>query len=431
MLADRLMQMPSAQQFLNALLYDLSERRSLLVLLPAGIETRDPWYALEGHLVRRDFHIEEIVLPALPTETSPTVALGKALNVQWPEDSSPRSIVNLMLSQDLPEIIHLTGFDELAEPVQRTWVAFLSDWAQVSKNLFDREATIPPALILFAPGSAFPPPIPESDLYLSIHYWWGFPSALEVQMLCRLENASGERASLLRWREHLIPSLIGNDIALAGHLWDQLSLDFDQLLPLLQSFGEQRGWTRQDLQAWDAEELLLALTHNETYPSRNPSPHWYQLWARGVLNWTPEYGTELHTAALALLERTEDLQHRLWRGQASLLLPLIDNVRLTLCRHLSRQYGHDWPVRWYQPDVAEEAAAVRDNPFACQWGHLAWLLKNCDFLREERGLRSVVDLTRWTRNQLAHYRPVTLSDFDRLWREIYQLQQKIKVDVSA
>ena len=431
MLADTLMRAPSVQQFLNALLDDLSERRSLLVLLPEGIEARDPWYALEGHLVRRDFYIKEIVLPDLPTDSSPPVALGNTLNVQWPEDSSPRNIANLMLSQDLPEIIHLTGFDELAESAKRTWGAFLSDWARASKNILDQEATTPPALILFALGSAFPLPLPESDLYLAIHHWWGFPSALEVQMLCRLENVNGEQVPLRRWREHLLPSLVGNDIALAGHLWDQLSLDFDQLLSLLQSYGERRGWTRRDLQAWDVEELLLTLTSNETHPPYNPSPRWYHLWARGVLNWTPEYGTELHTAALALLCRTEDIQHRLWRGQASLLFPVVDNVRLTLCRHLSRRYGQDWPVRWRPPDSEVEARAVQDNPLTCQWGHLAWLLNHCGYLREEWRLRDVVRSARWMRNELAHYRPIALGHFERLWREIQHLQQEIQVALSV
>lgn len=431
MLTDMLMQTPSVQQFLNALLDDLSERRSLLVLLPEGIETRDPWYALEGHLVRRDFDIEEIVLPDLPTEPSLPVALGNALNAQWPGDSSPRSIANLMLSQDLPEIIHLTGFDELAESSKRTWGAFLSDWARASKNILDQEATTPPALILFALGAAFPLPLPESDLYLAIHHWWGFPSALEVQMLCRSENVNGEQVPLRRWREHLLPSLVGNDIALAGHLWDQLHLDFDQLLPLLQSFGKLRGWTLQDLQAWDAEELLFPLTSNEAHPSRIPPPRWNQLWSRGVLNWTPEYGIEIHTAALALLNRAEDLQHRLWRGQTSLLFPLIDNVRLALCRHMSRQYGQDWPIRWYPPDIEEEARAVQDSPLACQWGHLAWLLNNCGYLHGERRLRDVVKPARWIRNELAHYRPVSLSQFEGLWRQIQQLQQEIQVTVSV
>lgn len=420
MLTDKLVQAPSVQQFLNILLEDLSARRNHLVLLPAGVEALDLWRAMERRLVHREFHIEEVSLPILPSDALPAVALGKALNVQWPQASSPRSVANLMISEGLPEIIHLAGFDELSESARAIWLAFLLEWTEVSKNLFDRNLT-PPTLSLFTPGSVFlPRQVPESALHLSVQYWWGLPSALEVQMLCRSESARGERSPLHRWREHLIPAVIGNDLPLAEHLWDHLHLDCNQLLPLLRAFGEQRGWTSQLLQTWGVEDFLLTPTSNDTRPSPIPS-HWYQLWTHGALNWTPEYGLELHPAALALLGRAEDLQHRLWRGQTSLLLPLIDKVRLTICRHLSQRYGENWPVRWRQPDVAEEAAAVRDNPFACQWGHLSQLLKNCGSLRQERHLLPVVDLTRWVRNQLAHYRPIKLRDFEGLWREIYQL----------
>ena len=430
MLANMLMQMASVQQFLNALLDDLAARRNPLVLLSAGVEAVDLWQAMEEHLARREFYIEEISLPDLPRDASPAVALGKALELQWPEAASPRSVGNLMISEGLPEIIQLKGFEELPESARTSWLTFLLEWTKVSKNLFDQNFT-PSALILLIPGPALPNQVPESDLYLSVHYWWGFPSALEVQMLCRLENTGSEQSPLCRWREHLIPAITGNDISLAEHLWDHLHLDCDQLFLLLRAFGEQRGWTSQLLQTWGAEDFLLTFTSEEMRPSRIPSPHWYQLWTHGALNWTPEYGIELHTAALALLGRTEDLQHRLWRGQASLLLPLIDNVRLTICRHLTQRYGRDWPVRWGQPVVEEEAAAVQDNPFACQWGHLAWLLKSCGSFRKEQHLLSVVKLTHWVRNQIAHYRPIELRDFEGLWREMHHLQQKIKVTLSV
>ena len=432
LLANRLMQVPSVQQFLNALLGDLSERRSLLVLLPAEMKAIDLWYAIERHLVRQDFHIEEILLPALPTEDSPTVALGEALNVQWPEDSSPRSIVNLMISKGLPDIVHLKGFDELPEPARTTWLIFLSEWAQVSQGLSTRKDVLP-ALILFTPGFTLPAKVPESNVRLSVHHWWGFPSALEVQLLCRLESASDEQSPRHRWREHLIPAVAGSDIMLAGHLYDHLDLDSPRLLSLLQEFGDQFRWTRQDLQEWGADDFLRTHTHNEG-PLSSPPLRWYRLWTHGALNWTPEYGLELHTAALALLNRTEDVKHRLWRGQTSLLFPLIDNVRLAICRHLSHRYGKNWPVRWDQPRHDSDAAAVRDTPLACQWSHLALLFKpgSCAPLhREQYHLQSVVQLTSQIRNKLAHYQPITLGDFERLWREMRQLPQRIKVTMSA
>ena len=223
--------------------------------------------------------------------------------------------------------------------------------------------------------------------------------------------------------------MAGNDVALARHLWNHPNLDSAQLPSLLQEFGYQYGWTRRHLHDWDADDFLLISTHNEVHPS-SPPLRGYQLWAHGALNWTPEYGLELHTAALALLGRTEDLQHRLWRGQTSLLFPLIDNVRLAICRYLSRRYEKGWPV-WLPPHDENEAYAVQDNPLACQWGHLARLINHCGLLRKERILRPVVNLTWRIRNELAHYRPIPLSDFSKLWIELHQLQQKIKVNVSA
>ena len=188
------MQVPSVQQFLNALLEDFSDRRSHLVLLPIGVEALDLWHAIEGYLFHKEVHVEEISLPSLPDNASPAGALGQTLNIKWPRPTSPRSIENLMISEGLPDIIHLRGFDELSEfTVRKTWLTFVSEWAQVSQNL----SHAPPSLSLFTPGSALPAKVPESNVRLSVHYWWGFPSALEMQLLCRLENTSGERSSSL------------------------------------------------------------------------------------------------------------------------------------------------------------------------------------------------------------------------------------------
>ena len=429
MLADLLLQVPSVREFLNTLLADLSGRRSLLVLLPEGVEAGDLWNSI-GHLIRHKFHTEEIMLPDLETNVLPAAALGRALNVEWPEDSSPRSIENLMISEDLPEILYLQGFNELSEPTQKTWLAFLSRWAQVSQSL-----SSPPALILFTPGYLLPVKVPEDNVRLSIHYWWGFPSALEIQLLYRLRNAGDEQSPRHRWSEHLISAIAGNDVTLAEYLWDHPNIYPDRLPSLLQEFGtHQRGWTRQDLQEWGADDFLVTPIHDEGRPSSSPPLSWCQLWAHGALNWTPEYGLELHTSALALLNHTEDLQHRLWRGQTSLLFPLIDNVRLSICRHLSSRYGKGWPVRWQEPDNNLDKAAVETNPLACQWSHLAMLFNSNSGVplgREQRELISVVRQARQIRNKLAHYQLIALYDFEKLWAEIGRIQSKIRVVVPA
>lgn len=155
MLTDTLMHAPSVQRFVDALFDDLSTRRSHLVLFPTEAEPIDLWPALEGRLFRQDFYVEEIVLPELPSKERPVIALGEALDVQWPEASSPRSVANLMISGNLPQIIHLKGFEELPEPDRKTWVKFVLDWTQTSKSLSDRNFD-PPALSIFTPGPALP-----------------------------------------------------------------------------------------------------------------------------------------------------------------------------------------------------------------------------------------------------------------------------------
>lgn len=50
----------------------------------------------------------------------------------------------------------------------------------------------------------------------------------------------------------------------------------------------------------------------------------------------------------------EDIDHRLWRGQAALLLPFLDSIRLDLCAELTSLHGRDWPIRWKRPIAVDQ-----------------------------------------------------------------------------
>jgi hypothetical protein len=376
-------QLPSVQQFLGTLADELANRRSLLVLLPTGIDPAEVWSILRGELWRRDFGFEEISLPSLPENHVPAVALGAALRVRWPSPETPRTIANLIATENLPDVVQLEGLDQLPPPAREAWTTFLAQWAQANQTIADRGGD-PTALCMVVPATAVLPKLPESGVYLAVHWWWGFPSALEMRLLCRLGNeVGGNRDTVAQWREHVLPALAGNDVSLVEHLWNDLALGESDLTTRLRSFAEQRGWNTTALQAWGTDELVATPGHHRDYPTLVPPPPLRTLWAHGAVGWTAEYGVELHTAALAVLERDQELNHRLWRGQAELLLPLIDHVRLSISTHLTRLYGPDWPLRWHQPESPEEKAAVRNSPLACQWGYLEWLLKNCASLRSE------------------------------------------------
>lgn len=415
---------PSVQQFVNTLTSDLANKRSLVVLLPVGVDPAGIWSALRAELWKRDFEFEEMSLPTLPEGRAPVAALSEVLRVNWKSSDIPRTAANLMATGNLPDIVQLEGLEELPDTARRDWVMFLTQWARISQNMADR-GRMPTALCMVVPAVAILPHIPESDVHLAVHWWWGFPSTLEIHLLCRLGNESNAWGIVPRWREHLLPALVGNDVSLVECLWDCLHLNAEDLVDRLYSFAEQRGWEAKALRTWGAEELVVTSNYDHGHQPSPLSAQLRTLWAHGALCWTLEYGLELHTAALAILGRNEELRHRLWRGQAELLLPLIDHMRLKLCDHLTQSYGHDWPVRWHPPASSEEEAAVRNSPLACQWGHLEWLLKNCVHLRSEQRWVSLASLARWIRNEMAHYRPVTFRDFEGFWRKVAQVMPTV------
>lgn len=211
--------------------------------------------------------------------------------------------------------------------------------------------------------------LPASDVGLAMHWWWGIISALEVRLLCRLLNGKADDAATL-WREHLLPSLTGGDVVLADFLWDSLQGTEDDLYGRLVSFAEGRDWTSERLRPFWAGQAFEARAPINGGGRLAVPEYTRSLWALGAVQVTPEYGMELSSAALAQLGRRETVRHRVWRGEAGLLLPLLDGVRLRLCARLTRLFGSDWPLRWRRPESLEEMSAVAKDPFACQLGHL-------------------------------------------------------------
>ena len=421
-----LFQLPSVQRFLNRLADDLANSRNLLILLPVGVDPLEVSAALRAELWRRGFTFEEVLLSGLPKDRVPVSVLSEGLGISWDPPDTPRTIQNLMAIEQLPDLILLEDFDQLPDPACKNWIVFLRQWAQTCQTMADRGSPTT-ALCMVMPAVAILPEIPESSVYLAVHWWWGFPSALEMHMLCRLSNEHDSWDTMARWREYMLPALVGNDVPLASYLWNDLHVPLDILLSHLRSYAEQRDWKAEALRTWGAGGMAVASNRDQRLMQLFPPIDLRTLWAHGAIGWTLEYGLEVHAAVLALLGRREELQHRLWRGQAELLLPIIDQIRLALCDHLTCTYGSDWPVRWCQPVSPEEDAAVRNSPLACQWGHLEVLLRRSASLRSEERWLPLASLSRWVRNEIAHYRPITFRDFEGVWREIDRVTESMEM----
>ena len=239
---------------------------------------------------------------------------------------------------------------------------------------------------------------------------------LEQHVPQNVQEARQHRAGMDAVENRISDVLEQLNEGLGDYLWVQAYSTGAELADVLRAFAQERGWTKAELETLSMEGLPREGTPRlEGWPL--PSPL-YQVWARGIVHWTQEHGLERHSAVLAQLDRQEALDHRLWRGQAGLLLPQIDEARLALCAHLNQRYGPDWPYKWQEPELDPDRRAVRDTPFACQWGHLESLLRNCPSLERERRWSRLASWSRQIRNDLAHYRPISLNDYERFCQEV-------------
>lgn len=415
-LATSLIQMPTVRQLLDRILDDLRSGRSVLGLLPEGVDPNLLRLDLLNGLEHWDLHLHEVFVPQLDAQI-PAAALAQTLGIDWGPSTAPRTLANLLRRADLPEILFLDGFDELTEEDRGRWLRFMVQWAEVCQGRHSTDeggGKILPALCLLAPAAKVPPPPPSTNVLLAVHVWWGIPTTLEMRLLCQLVAAQ-DSTPLSRWKESVIPAIAGSDLGLGDYLWVQEYSTGAELADVLRAFAQERGWTKAELEALSMEGLPREGTRPEGWPL--PSPL-YQVWARGMVHWTLERGLERHSAVLAQLDRREALDHRLWRGQAGLLLPQIDEARLALCARLNELYGPDWPYKWQEPELDAERQAVRDTPFACQWGHLEALLWTCPKLERERRWSRLARWSRQLRNDLAHYRPISLTDYERFCQEV-------------
>ena len=411
------LQMPGVRRFLLALRDDMAQGRSVLVLLPRGVDAGGLWAALRHELWQRSYSVGEVFLPDLPAG-APVPALAEALGATWPSPDTQRTLSNLLCCEGLPDVVRLEGVEYLDDGLRRRWLGLLSDWAKISQGAQVRNQP-PPVLCALTSAVADSSDLPPTDVRLSVRWWWGVLSTLELRLMCRLED--GEASPDSSWREHLLAALAGDHLELASYLWEDTCLPSDVLVSRLTEFAAEKGWTKAALVGWGADHVARFSKDYGRKTLACPPEPLQRLWTCGALQWTAEQGLELHPAAMAALGMEEDIRHRLWRAQASLLLPLIDGARLKICAHLTNAYGRAWPIKWLRPESHEEERAVGSNPFACQLGYLKHLLRKCHNLKGEWRWLPLVEQAHWTRNELAHYRPIDYTHFELLSKELRRL----------
>jgi len=411
-----LLKLPGYQQLLDRLVEDVRQRRSVVIAVPALFHGIAFGSMLRYRLSSLGFDVRDVVLAMTGQDSSPgspVTILTQLLGIKW-ESAMPRTpaaLIAQMPKDHLPfDVIHITGIGDLTPSEQSAWFEMFEVWGQASQNCID-QGEDPIVLLAIVPVSSVDG-LPKPNTHLAIHWFWGITSALEARLYCRIKQGDEQPSALSRWREYILSSLAAGDIDLIEFLWSDVRLDVSSLIERLCVYSEKQGWSAADFKDIDLRSLMRWERHHNNRQGYSPPPEILAMWACGAAYMTVEYGVEIHPSVLALCHMEEQLAHRLWRGQAELILPLIDQIRLQLCGYLTTKYGEGWPSLWELPESPEEQKAVIENPLAAEWGYLDRLLKSRRELHAERRWQALLPTARRLRNQIAHYQPIHYHEFE-------------------
>jgi hypothetical protein len=410
-IAERLLGAPGPRRFIENICADLAQRQNVVVLLPKGVTPDSLWQAVRGHLWQRGMDLFEVPSELLVGSTRASIdAVARSLGVSA-QGHTITSLEDLRCRQNLPDVVGIVALDHGDAGEVDSWVHLVRDWAGVGHRQAG-SGQYRPVFFLPLVGERMQRAAPAPEVCLAVHSWQGAFSSLDLRQLWRLETRVSGGQGPMAWAEHMTASLAADDLELTVRLDAALFGTFGDIYEALLAAARERGWTAGAARAAAAS---LRSSSPAARPAAGPAKRAgdvWAWWAEGLVRVTPEYGMELSSACLPLLEAGDQLRHRCWRAQIALVLPLIDRVRLRLCGELTARFGDRW-VLWRAPANDDERARVARDPSGAQLRHLEMTLL-CPDASGFLDWLAIIREARYVRNELAHHRPILYADFERL-----------------
>jgi hypothetical protein len=395
--------LPGAQHFLDDVSRKLKDGISLWLLLPEAVRPDQIVDRLEHHLGMLYYsntgHIDLSV-------NNNKMAM-EVLKQAFPYLNEYRFLDEFVNVSVLPDTLILYGMEHCSKEQINNWAQSFARWAEACRSTGARRSL---ALVTNA-RTITGINLPSPDIRLDYQYWMGIPSVLEFRILCRMMGAGNTTDG--QWRETMIASLAGSDLSLGEELWEVIADSFDAVVNQLILFARRRGWHEMNFSKvwrnWRPSPPGAELDIFRLLKSRN-----FDLLSQGMTVYTPEYGEEIHSSILAVLHRLEEIKHRMWRAQAAILLPQIDDLRRRVCELITQRHGEHWTnVDGQMLCPPLEMSKLR-QALALNFGNDSW---------EYRHLYPWVQDTCIIRNKLAHYEPISFAEYINQWRNSANMHQ--------
>lgn len=400
-----LMRLPSAWMFFENVTRELiKNQRSVVIYLPDHLPLHRVWGQIKSHLVdskicyvRCDQNVDPIKAfwgaDALPKEISPTIE-------------------NLFACNQASDVYYVQDVEHLEPESQEIWAQFVNLWAQFSQKTSQSDDFLElsdntPRIIMLVPANVTHFHL-NSSVHLAVFHWSGIPSLIETQLICRNTSQGGLSDIQHRWYENLLPELFSGDLNFLSFLWERASAmsTVEKLLNYLCEYGQQQKWGIVNITPYK----VLPYQYDSSPMSLTPDQR--SAWAQGWIYHSVEYGWEVHSVLLALNNNFRDIERRIWRGQARLLLPLIDQMRLQVIEYFNNAYTEEWSAKWMTSARNEKIT----NPYDVDWGSLHWLSREEDAPNTFKRItfKKLAHNAWRVRNHIAHFTPVSLGDFEQL-----------------
>lgn len=314
----------------------------------------------------------------------------------------------ILMSPECPNVVILHGLESIHAESRQLWISFVNEWLRHSKNYvchgWDKKAL----LLLMEDSSLLENICSEPGWDVNWYWNWITKTETNIVLLCLLLG-SNIMERWKPWLEAILSELAGPDLDLLEWLCQSYvqMTDSESILNLLCSYSEKKGFLSEANKTDFRKYHGSAVNGNET-----PPENLYRLWEKGIVNYTPEEGLFFHSAFLAAVDEKQTILHRLWRGMARYLFPLIDQARIKLCTAFSRKYTDEWKDHCKREKEHDEqlygnTCAIKDKDresiFTELRGILSFLYqKGYTYNNRYSRLYDEVKRLRDSRNVLAH-----------------------------
>ena len=350
--------LPGPSEYLSTVERSIRNGESVILRFPEGAPTGAET-ALHARLEYCGRWRRVVVSP--PTESMPVDPLRHLFSELAPELSTMPDLTPVELCEEEGFRGCVIWIDGLCSINCCEWIQFLENYSQVSQNISRLWRTM-----FIVPVSGDAPEASRNNVALSMHDWATVVDEMDLVVLANNRlRARGFVETIRKLLVITIAQVAAWDCAVAEGLAQARMEDILDPLEFLKSDARGRGWTR------------------ETPPS--------------VALGTESYLGVAH-AALAAIREPSEIRRRIWSAQVSVLLPVIEMQR----RQVIREHRHQITAELRQKGRPYD-------PETLEIGDLAPLLSRACFARFDQEVVSRVERLRFARNELAHGRPLPIS----------------------